>query len=185
MSNRSAAPADPEMFLFRPEDTAGGERVTLSFRRTPTVLLTFAANRFTRAASRLYQRRFGIGAMDWRMLVMLAREPGSGVSHAGRTIGIDKGAVSRSLQRLAKRGLVEATDGPPNRPGWRLTDAGGDLHDRILDLAMTRQGRLLDGFSEDEIRAFNDYLQRFLSNLDRLKTEDASDEANPKVGEGT
>ena len=169
MSNRSAAPADPEMFLFRPEDTAGGERVTLSFRRTPTVLLTFAANLRVLGSRR----------------EAAAREPGSGGSHAGRTIGSDKGAVSRSLQRLAKRGLVEATDGPPNRPGWRLTDAGGDLHDRILDLAMTRQGRLLDGFSEDEIRAFNDYLQRFLSNLDRLKTEDASDEANPKVGEGT
>ena len=86
-----------QLFLTEPEDAPEGQR-TLSFERSPTVLLSFAANRFSRAAARVYQDRFGIGAMDWRMLVMLTRAPGSGVSDAARTIGIDKAAVSRSLK---------------------------------------------------------------------------------------
>lgn len=143
---------------------------TLSFSRTPTVLLTFAANRFTRSASRVYQDRFGIGAMDWRMLVMLMREPGSSVSHASRTIGIDKAAVSRSLQRLEKRGLATPTevDGDERRKDWGLTPEGRALHDQILDLALDRQKALLDGFSRADVTAFTAYLSRFLENLDRL-----------------
>ena len=104
-----------KMFLTELEqDEDGRSRQTLSFSRSPTVLLNFAANRFTRNASRHYQNAFGIGAMDWRMLVTLTRDPGSSVSHASATIGIDKGAVSRSLARLEKEGLAKAQCNSPD-----------------------------------------------------------------------
>ncbi|WP_158965927.1 MarR family winged helix-turn-helix transcriptional regulator [Chachezhania sediminis] len=160
-----------DLFLFHPGDAEDARR-TLSFRRTPTVLLTFAANRFTRLASREYQARFGIGAMDWRMLVMLAREPGTGVNHAARTIGIDKAAVSRSLRRLADLGLARLDDGSTAARGaWRLTGQGAALHDRILDVALDRQSKLLDGFTRAEVSAFADYLRRFLGNLDDMAAD--------------
>lgn len=64
------------LFLVDVEDEDGETSRTLSFSRSPTVLLTFAANRFTRAAAKTYAEKFGIGAVDWRMLVMLTRKPG-------------------------------------------------------------------------------------------------------------
>ena len=76
-----------DIFLTVPADTAGR---TLSFSRSPTVLLTCAVNRFTCASVCNFQNRFGIGSMDWRMLVMLTREPGSKVSHSGRASGIER-----------------------------------------------------------------------------------------------
>ena len=76
-----------DIFLTVPADTAGR---TLSFSRSPTVLLTCAANRFTCALVCNFQNRFGIGSMDWRMLVMLTREPRSKVSHSGRVSGIER-----------------------------------------------------------------------------------------------
>lgn len=146
---------------------------TLGFSRTPTVLLNFAANRFTRNAARIYQKRFGIGAMDWRMLVMLTRVPGSSVAVASRTIGIDKAAVSRSLQRLQQAGLAEATsDGPDTRrKNWTLTAKGRAVHDEILQVALDRQKKLLAGFSAEEVTRFNSYLRRILDNLDTLPDE--------------
>ncbi|MDK3017366.1 MarR family winged helix-turn-helix transcriptional regulator [Pseudodonghicola flavimaris] len=158
-----------DLFLILPDGSdETPERATLSFRRSPTVLLTFASNRFTRAAARDYQDRFGLGAMDWRMLVMLTREPGSTVSHAARTIGIDKAAVSRSLHRLQQRQLATATaEGRDSRrKSWQLTDSGRALHDRILAHALERQKRLLSGFSETELRALTGYLARLLENID-------------------
>lgn len=152
-----------EMFLVTPE--VDGE-ATLSFRNSPTVLLTFAANRFTRKASRLYQDQFGIGAMDWRMLVMLTREPGSTVSHAGRTIGIDKAAVSRSLRRLEAKGLAKLS--AQNGTKWRLSDAGHALHAKMLAVALDRQRQLLKGLSRDEVEQFSRCLSVFLENLDGL-----------------
>jgi DNA-binding MarR family transcriptional regulator len=160
-----------EMFLVTVSEQ-GEQHRTLGFSRTPTVLLTFAANRFTRSAARLYQRRFGIGAMDWRMLVMLTRAPGSSVAQASRTIGIDKGAVSRSLARLEEKGLVQAECNTPDtrRRDWRLTRKGQALHEEILQFALSRQKQLLDGFSPQDVSAFNDYLKRFLANLDQLNS---------------
>ena len=139
---------------------------TLSFDRSPTVLLTFAANRFTRAAARFYQDRYGIGAMDWRMLVMLTREPGSSVSHAGRTIGIDKGAVSRSLKRLEAKGLAAPAGG--NRSDWVLTPEGQALHAEILEVALERQRKLLKGLSKSDVETLTRCLGQFLVNLSDL-----------------
>lgn len=158
-----------DLFLVTlPDDETSEHQATLSFSRSTTVLLTFAANRFTRQAARSYQDEFGIGAMDWRMLVMLTREPGSSVSRASRTIGIDKAAVSRSLARLQKAGLVQANSDKSDerRKSWSLTLAGIDLHDRILTVALERQKQLLQGFTADEVEEFNGFLRRFLENLE-------------------
>lgn len=165
-----------DLFLVEPSEAADSPTdPTLSFSRTPTVLLTFAANRFTRSASRQYQAQFGIGAMDWRMLVMLTREPGSSVSHASRTIGIDKAAVSRCLKRLETAGLVRPdTPGPDDRRRiWTLTPEGVRMHEDILRVALDRQKDLLDGFSRQDVQTFTEYLDRFLRNLDRLNQKDA------------
>lgn len=159
-----------ELFLVA-VDEAGGESVsTLSFSRSTTVLLTFAANRFTRAAARQYQQQFGIGAMDWRMLVMLTRHPGSSVALASKTTGIDKAAVSRSLARLQDKGLAYAQSqaSDPRRKDWFLSEAGEALHAEMLAVALQRQKALLDGFDQSEVEQLNHYLRRVLDNLGRL-----------------
>lgn len=164
-----------DLFLVHPDDTPDSPAATtLSFTRAPTVLLSFAGNRFNRSAARVYQEEFGIGVMDWRMLVMLTREPGSPVSHAARTIGIDKAAVSRSLQRLQQAGLVtaEVPGGDERRKTWTLTKAGHNLHARMLERALDRQRQLLSGFDPQDVEAFAGYLRRFLDNLEALTTSE-------------
>ena len=163
---------DDALFLVAVADEGATHR-TLSFSRSPTVLLTFAANRFTRSAARLYQKRYGIGAMDWRMLVMLTREPDIPVSRASQTIGIDKAAVSRSLARLEAKGLAVAISPESNgrRRSWRLTAKGHALHAEILEAALARQKRLLAGFSEEDVARFNELLRSFMANLEALDRE--------------
>ena len=155
-------------FFLGEEDTGAGQGKTLEFDRNPTVLLVFAANRFTRSAARFYQERFGIGAMDWRMLVMLTKEPDIPVARASKVIGIDKAAVSRSLQRLEKAGLAvpERLGTDDRRKSWTLTEDGHALHARMLESALERQAKLLDGFTKEEAEAFAGSLRRFLANLD-------------------
>lgn len=161
-----------EMFLVElPGDAGGARQRTLSFSRSPTVLLSFAANRFTRAASRVYQEDYGLGSMDWRILVMLTREPGATVTRAADLIGIDKGAVSRSLHRLLKRGLVQQGELHANgrSRSWRLTGEGQALHARILAQALDRQRALFAGFQPEEVTQLCDLLTRFMKNLDGLQ----------------
>lgn len=158
------------MFLVNADDETGAYMRTLSFSRSPTVLLTFAANGFTRDAAKIYKELYGIGAMDWRMLVMLTRQPGVTVTQSANTIGIDKGAVSRSVARLEKKELAVRGELHSNgrSRGWWLTDSGRHLHSRVLDEALARQRVLLKGYSKDEIVQFCDLLSRFIQNLNTL-----------------
>ena len=164
-SDKKPPDLNDDMFLVTPED---GGAPTLSFSRSPTVQLVFAANRFTRSSARLFEQRFGIGAMDWRMLVMLTREPGSTVSHAGRVIGIDKAAVSRSLGRIRDKGLAVQS---AEQGGWVLTQEGQALHDAVLKVALERQQKLLAGLSREDVETFTRCLGMFLSNLDTLDAD--------------
>ena len=163
-------------FFLGEEDTGAGQGKTLEFDRNPTVLLVFAANRFTRSAARFYQERFGIGAMDWRMLVMLTKEPDIPVARASKVIGIDKAAVSRSLGRLADKGLVRFTTpgGDTRRKSWALTEEGVSLHETILKEALARQEKLLKGFEKEEVLLFNSFLKRLQDNIVDLDQSPAS-----------
>ncbi len=160
-----------EMFLI-PLDTGPKRPVseTLSFTDAPVVQMIFLANRYTRHISKIYLEQFGVGVMDWRMLVMLAREPECSVAHASRTIGIDKAAVSRCLKRLEKQGLakVSSIGNDERRKEWVLTQRGGTLHDKILKVSLAEQKKLLAGFSRDEVSSLNDQLSQLLDNLQDL-----------------
>ena len=160
-----------DLFLVQiVDEEEGTSNKTLSFSRSPTVLLTFAANRFTRSASRVYQKRYGLGAMDWRMLVMLTSEPGATAARSSEVIGIDKGAISRSLHRLLKKRLGKQGSLQANGRSreWRLTEKGHALHQEILAEALMRQRKLFADFTEEEVKSLCNMLLRFLKNLEDL-----------------
>jgi len=159
------------MFLVDVEDNVAGETYqTLSMSRTPTMLLSFAANKFTEAASHYFNDNFGLGAVDWRMLFLLARSPGTTAAQASKTIGVDKGTVSRSVSRLTKNELIVAGELHANgrSRGLSLSPSGRTLHDQILEVAVAQHVHLLKGFDEAEVKIFCELLLRFTSNLEDL-----------------
>jgi len=159
-----------ESYFLSGADGGDDDAQTLDFDKTPTVLLVFAANRFTRSAARHYQTRYNIGAMDWRMLVMLTKEPNIPAARACQVIGIDKAAISRSLARLESSGLARATAQArdPRRKNWQLTMKGQHLHDQILKDALDRQSQILNGFTEQEVSTLNGLLRRMLDNMSNM-----------------
>ena len=161
----------PSYFLTDEVSELSGR--TLELERNPTVLLVWAANRFNRNASRFYQEAFGISAMDWRMLVMLCKEPGIAVSAASLATGYDKGAVSRSLRIIEQMGLAEGRAKGTNDRNkfWYLTRKGRQLHDKVLAAALERQKQLLTGMSAEDVVIFNALLQKFMTNLERLEAD--------------
>lgn len=167
-----------DMFLSEVEDGQTGKRMqTISLSRSPLVLLSFAANRFTRAASAYFEAENELGSVDWRMLFILARRPGITAARASETIGVDKGSVSRCLHRLAKKQLAEAGELHANgrSRGWHLTAHGRDVHDQILQVALEKQQQLLKGFAPEEVEQMCSLIQRFLVNLEALESEPADE----------
>ncbi len=134
------------------------------------------ANKISRGGSRIYLKLFGVGAIEWRILYVLARSPGVTAQAVCSQIELDKAAASRSIQVLERLGYVESAEDP--RDGRKrtlsLTDAGVSLHDRIIPVAMQRQEELLAGFSASERELFLRLLKRMHANAVAMERNEYS-----------
>ena len=146
------------------------EEPVLDLERYAPALLTFLANKLTHTASARYRREFGVGIVEWRIMALLAIEPGIPAARACKVIGMDKGPVSRSVAFMTREGLVDvATDsGDARRRIITLTQAGRALHDRVLRVALEREARLLSCLAPAEVDALLNLLNRLHANLDAV-----------------
>jgi len=154
------------------EEVAAGSAIDLS-RYVPSYI-TLIANKWARNASALYIREFGIGIVDWRLMSLLAIEPWIQASRVDEVVGMDKGAVSRSLRGLEKSGLVMTRRNvvDPRRREMALTPAGREMHDKIARIALARESVLLSGFSEEERDVLLGFMVRMRRNLSELQDAD-------------
>lgn len=127
-------------------------------------------NALSRGASRLYLERFGIGIVEWRVMSMLAIEPQIPAARICEVIALDKGATSRALERLDRAGYLShstlATD--PRRRLWQLNPKGYKLHDQVLEIALKREARLLDGVDPDDLLVFLRVMRIMRKNVEAL-----------------
>lgn len=109
--------------------------------------LSILSNRVSQAIAREYQERFELSMTEWRVIAVLARYDGEGLSAsevAART-EMDKVAVSRALARLvaAKRVLRRTHDGDKRRSVLLLSAKGWKIHDTVAPLAREHERALL------------------------------------------
>ena len=124
----------------------------------------------SRGASALYQSEFGVGVTEWRVLSWIATEPGCGAARICDGIAIDKGAVSRAITRLETMGLLSATPAAndPRRKYLTLTEAGFDLHARMMEVSLEREIELLDGVDPKDYEAFLRVMRKLRANVKHL-----------------
>ena len=142
----------------------------LDLRAFTPAAITLLAQKINTSASAAYRPQFGVGVTDWRIMALLAAEPWLAPVRIAESTGLDKAAVSRSLQSLRMAGLVEASPGetPRRRSAMALTSAGLELHDRLVELALERERRLLAGFTDEERALLHGFVERMLGAVERL-----------------
>ena len=104
--------------------------------------LSILSNRVSQAIAREYQQRFGLSMTEWRVMAVLARFDGEGLSASAvvRHTEMDKVAVSRAVTRLAA--------------------AGRKVHDAIAPLARAHERSMLAELDDDERRALTRILDK-------------------------
>jgi DNA-binding MarR family transcriptional regulator len=144
---------------------------TLDLNRYVPAFITFIANKLSNSATAYYQRNFGVNVTDWRIMSLLAIEPGIPASRICHVIGFDKGPVSRTLSVLQKRGLVTIRTAPDDgrTHSISLTGKGRATHDKVIAAALERERRLLSVLKKDEREVLIDLLRRVHGNLDAVK----------------
>src|SRR5215471_21723426 len=151
----------------KPQAAAANEGPTLDLDRYVPAFITFIANKLSNSATAFYQREFGVNVTEWRIMSLLAIEPGIPASRICHVIGFDKGPVSRTLASLEKRGLVAIRSDPNDgrTHSISLTAKGRATHDKVIVAAFARERRLLACISKDEQEVLIDLLRRLHENL--------------------
>ncbi|WFU72325.1 MULTISPECIES: MarR family transcriptional regulator [unclassified Bradyrhizobium] len=140
---------------------------TLDLDRYVPALITFIANKLSNSATAFYQRQFGVNVTEWRIMSLLAIEPGIPASRICHVIGFDKGPVSRTLAGLEKRGLVSIRTDPNDgrTHSISLTAKGRATHDKVIVAALERERRLLSCLDKDEREVLIGLVRRLHENL--------------------
>lgn len=103
-------------------------RATLDLDMHVPSFLNWISNKLGRGASAEFRETFDVGITDWRVMALLAIEPGITANRIVEVIGLNKGAVSRCLRGLEERGLVQ------------IRPAEGDARSHINSLTAAGEG---------------------------------------------
>ena len=147
--------------------------VTLSLTQSPMVLLGYAANQYKQTTSRIFLKQFGVGSLDWRLLVVLYRNPQISSKMVAGYTRVDKAAVSRTLSRLEKLGHVDhhADAGDERVKVWRLSASGIELHNKMLSVSVEIYQRVLSRLDASQIDQFRQTLNVFIESIAALPEE--------------
>lgn len=148
---------------------------TLDLERYVPAFITFIANKLSNSATAFYQKNFAINVTEWRIMSLLAIEPGIPASRICQVIGFNKGPVSRTLAEMEKRGLIAIRTDPDDgrTHSISLSAKGRATHDKVIVAALDRERRLLSCLDRDEQEALIDLLRRLHDNLGAVTGKDA------------
>jgi DNA-binding MarR family transcriptional regulator len=142
----------------------------------PAFLMADAARLFRRAFN-ARARELGLTGQQWRVLVVIRRNPGLRQSVAAEMLEVEPITLSRMVDRLADAGMVERRADPSDRRAWSLflSAAAEPLMDRMRAMAEALTDDALEGFTAAERGLLIDLASRYRANLSR-RTESLADE---------
>ena len=153
----------------------------LNLERYVPALVSFVSNKLSRGASNTYRNIFGIGVTEWRIMSLLALEPGIPAQRICHVIGFDKALVSRTIQSLqSEKYVIVRSDGNDSRKRTiALTRKGLEMHDRVIKVVLEREKLLLADFSEKEVDVLVNLLHRMHARIDAVNSHHLA-ERKPK-----
>lgn len=101
---------------------------------------------------------------QWMVLNLLHSDAAATPAEIADTIGIDRSAVTRLLDRLEEKQYLQRIhdDGDRRRVNIELTEAGRGLMQTLNELADARQRHFLSQLPPTELRVFKSHLQKLL-----------------------
>jgi DNA-binding MarR family transcriptional regulator len=140
------------------------DHAPLELERFLPYRLSILSNRVSQAIAREYTERFNLSMTEWRVMAVLARFNGEGMSarEVAERTAMDKVAVSRALARLTSAGRVSrATHGGDKRRSvLRLTAKGWKIHDTVAPRARAHERELLGHLTAEEKRVLAQILDK-------------------------
>ena len=103
----------------------------------------------------------------WLILTTLRGEAHPSQQQLARAVGIEGPTLTRHLDQLEAAGLVRRVPHPDDRRAVRVepTEAGLDLHARMLEVVIAFNRRLTAGLTEDDLARLRGLLETLEANV--------------------
>jgi DNA-binding MarR family transcriptional regulator len=108
-----------------------------------------------------------VTSAQYLILAVLAQREADSAAQLCKSFSYDAGAMTRMVDRLEAKGLLQRRRCPDDRRliNLELTESGKALFPKMRDLAVGVQNRLLEGFSKADVKQLEGYLLRMLENV--------------------
>jgi DNA-binding MarR family transcriptional regulator len=125
--------------------------------------LSVLSNTVSSAIGASYFLHFGLSIPEWRVMAVLAANPGLSAAEVTARTAMDKVAVSRAVANLLAAGRLRRTTVPADRrrTHLQLTTAGARVYAQVVPMALEYERRLVASLSNRD-RAILDRILRVL-----------------------
>lgn len=128
------------------------------------------AERMSRIFAERYEREFGIGIPEWRVMAVLGEQAPRGTQEVIEATEMDRVRVSRAVIRLADKGLLtrRAQPGDKRAQVLRLSRSGLATYRQIVPLARKLQAELAAKLEPDELGLLHRMLDKLHAGVGEL-----------------
>lgn len=132
--------------------------------------LSVLTNKVSNLIAIAYADRFGINVCHWRVIAVLAEQPGISATQVAERTAHDKVSITRAVQVLIRKGLVRrrASQSDGRVSHLMLTAQGERVCAEITPRALAYEQSLLAALSSDERRQLNLILEKLAIRADAL-----------------
>jgi len=144
------------------------QTVTFELEQFLPYRLSILSNLVSQGLARIYQQDYGLSVPEWRVIAVLGRYPGLTASQLGERTVMDKVTISRAVNSLLKRKLVERfrDEGDRRKRPLRVSDGPGrKLLDHLIPLALDYQDALWDRLSKREKKHFESLMRKLFQGV--------------------
>ena len=122
------------------------------------------------STQRFRELGYGITIDQWVILKRIGDDEGLSQVEVSESTFKDPAALTRIIDQLAKRELVERRDDPNDRRRsmLHLTKAGRSLYDEMLPEVQRQRAQGRAGISEDEMNALKTILNKIYDNVHKM-----------------
>ncbi len=139
------------------------KRAPLELDRFLPYRLSVLSNTVSTAIAGAYQQRFGLTIPEWRVMAVLALNPGLSAAEVAQRTAMDKVAVSRAVTSLLKERRIarQLARTDRRRSLLQLSSAGHRVYAQVVPFALAYERALIKPLSAEE-RATIDRALRIL-----------------------
>ena len=122
--------------------------------------------------AKVYQERFNIDVVEWRILVTLSTSEPCSAQHIVRCTRTHKSRISRGVKRLLDVGLIKRQESAADAREIKLSRSakGRGLYDKMEPLILEQEQHILACLTKDEQKHFASALGKLEVHLDLIQS---------------